>query len=315
MTEFINKENKNDLSVNEYGGKTTTSTEEYEEKKTRLKKQIQVYVKEGCIVAFSGGVDSSLLLKLVCESAGESGRSARNKVYAVTMQTRLHPVCEIEHAKKVAEEIGASHMVIPVDELEEAGINRNPVDRCYLCKKHLFTKILEAAEPMGIPNILEGTNEDDLHVYRPGLKAIRELGIISPLADAGFTKEDIRRLAGEYGLSVSDRPAMPCLATRFPYGAGLSYEGMKKVEQGEAYLKSFGLYNVRLRIHDPITRMEVDVDDFPVLLQHRQEIISYLKSLGYAYITLDLEGFRSGSMDINIEPGHPSQKPDAQRNG
>lgn len=298
MTEFTNKEN--DLSVNKHVEKTTVPTEEYEEKKTRLKKQIRAYADEGCIVAFSGGVDSSLLLKLACGPAREPGRPAQSRIYAVTMQTRLHPACEIEHARKVAEEIGASHMVIPVDELEEAGINQNPVERCYLCKKHLFTKILEAARQLGIRNILEGTNEDDLHVYRPGLKAIRELGIISPLADAGFTKADIRRLAGEYRLSVSGRPAMPCLATRFPYGTSLSYEGLQKVEQGEEYLKSFGLYNVRLRIHGPIARIEVEPNEFPLLFQHRQEIILYLKNLGYTYITLDLEGFRSGSMDIDI---------------
>lgn len=298
MTGFINKENE--LSVNEYGRKTAALTEEYEEKKARLKKQIRTYADEGCIVAFSGGVDSSLLLKLVCGSAKESGRPAQSRIYAVTMQTRLHPVCEMEHAGKVAEEIGASHMVIPVDELEEAGISQNPVDRCYLCKKHLFTKILETAGQLEIRNILEGTNEDDLHVYRPGLKAIRELGIISPLADAGFTKADVRRLAEEYGLSVSDRPAMPCLATRFPYGTALSYKELQKVERGEEYLKSFGLYNVRLRIHDPIVRIEVEPNEFPLLLPHRQEIILYLKNLGYAYITLDLEGFRSGSMDIDV---------------
>ena len=268
---------------------------EYEEKKIRLKDQIQAYAEEGCIVAFSGGADSSLLLKLVCEAAGKSGR-----IYAVTMQTRLHPVCEIEHAKKVAEEIGASHLVIPVDELEEAGIRQNPPDRCYLCKKHLFTKILQKAEELGIQNILEGTNEDDLHVYRPGLKAIRELGVISPLAEAGFTKEDVRRLAEEYGLSVSDRPAAPCLATRFPYGAALSYEEIQKVEQGEDYLKGFGLYNVRLRIHGDIARIEVDTGEFPVLLQYRSQIINYIRHLGYPYITLDLEGFRSGSMDVGI---------------
>ena len=130
---------------------------EYEEKKIRLKDQIQAYAEEGCIVAFSGGVDSSLLLKLVCEAAGKSDR-----IYAVTLQTRLHPVCEIEHAKKVAEEIGASHLVIPVDELEEAGIRQNPPDRCYLCKKNLFTKILQKAEELGIQNIQEGTNEDEI---------------------------------------------------------------------------------------------------------------------------------------------------------
>ena len=276
---------------------------EYEEKKIRLKDRIQVYAGEGCIVAFSGGVDSSLLLKLVCVAAGKSDRNLSDtcsRIYAVTMQTRLHPVCEIEHARKVAEEIGAAHLVIPVDELEEAGIRQNPPDRCYLCKKHLFTKILQKAEELGIQNILEGTNEDDLHVYRPGLKAIRALGVISPLAEAGFTKEDVRRLAEEYGLSVSDRPAAPCLATRFPYGAALSYEEIQKVEQGEAYLKGFGLYNVRLRIHGEIARIEVDTGEFPVLLQYRSQIINYIRHLGYPYITLDLEGFRSGSMDVGI---------------
>lgn len=265
---------------------------EFEEKKKRLQKQIRMYAENGCIVAFSGGVDSSLLLKLAC---GASGR-----VFAVTMQTRLHPVCEMEHAKKVAEEIGAVHVVIPVDELEEAGIRRNPPDRCYLCKKHLFTKILQKAEALGIRNILEGTNGDDLHVYRPGLKAIRELGVASPLADAGFTKAEVRRLAEEYGLSVSDRPAMPCLATRFPYGTCLSYEELQKVEQGEAYLRGFGLYNVRLRIHGDIARIEADTEEFPLLLRHRQDVISYIKHLGYPYITLDLEGFRSGSMDVGL---------------
>lgn len=124
--------------------------------------------------------------------------------------------------------------------------------------------------------------------------------MISPLAEAGFTKEDVRRLAEEYGLSVSDRPAAPCLATRFPYGAALSYEEIQKVEQGEAYLKGFGLYNVRLRIHGEIARIEVDTGEFPVLLQYRSQIINYIRHLGYPYITLDLEGFRSGSMDVGI---------------
>lgn len=264
----------------------------YEEKKTRVKKQIREYAEEGCIVAFSGGVDSSLLLKLACEAKGS--------IFAVTMQTRLHPAHEIEHAKKVAEEIGAVHLVIPVDELEEAGIGKNPPDRCYRCKRQLFGKIRQKAETLGIPNILEGTNADELHVYRPGLKALQELGVLSPLADAGFTKAEVRRLAEEYGLSVSDRPAVPCLATRFPYGASLSYEELRRVEQGESYLKGLGLYNVRLRIHGSIARIEADTEEFPILLERRQDVISAVKALGYPYVTLDLEGFRSGSMDIGI---------------
>ncbi len=280
---------------------------EYEEKKRRLKGQIQIYAKEKCMVAFSGGVDSSLLLKLVCEAnaqepAGREKEASFPKgVYAVTMQTQLHPACEMEHAAKTAEEIGAVHMTVLADELTEAGIQQNPPDRCYRCKKYLFTKMKEKAAALGIRTILEGTNGDDLHVYRPGLKAIRELGIISPLADAGFTKAEVRSLAEEYGMSVSSRPAMPCLATRFPYGAVLSYEALRKVEQGEAFLKSFGLYNVRLRIHQETARIEVNPEEFPVLLKNREQVISCIRHLGYHYVTLDLEGFRSGSMDVGME--------------
>lgn len=266
----------------------------YDEKKESLKQKMKEYAGNDCIVAFSGGVDSSLLLKLACEAVAETKR----RVYAVTMQTRLHPVQEIEHAGKVAAEIGAEHIVLSVDELMEAGITENPEDRCYLCKRLLFGRMKEKAEELDVNTILEGTNEDDLHMYRPGLRAIQELEVISPLAAAGFTKEEVRMLAKEYGLSVSTRPAMPCLATRFPYGTELSYEKLRKVELGEAFLKKMGLYNVRLRIHDMIARIETDKESFSVVLQHKEEIISYMKELGYHYITLDMEGFRSGSMDI-----------------
>lgn len=279
----------------------------YEEKKKRLKEQVQIYAKEKCMVAFSGGVDSSLLLKLVCEAnarrAEDKGNEApfHKEVFAVTMQTQLHPACEMEHAAKTAEEIGAVHLVIPADELTEAGIGHNPPDRCYRCKKYLFSKMKEKAVALGVRTVLEGTNEDDLHVYRPGLKAIRELGIISPLADAGFTKAEVRALAAEYGMSVSSRPAVPCLATRFPYGAELSYEALRKVEQGEEFLKSLGLYNVRLRIHQETARIEIDPEEFPVLLKNREQVVSCIRNLGYQYVTMDLEGFRSGSMDAGVE--------------
>lgn len=269
---------------------------EYLEKREQLIRRMAQYAGQDVMVAFSGGVDSSLLLKLAHEAAQKTGK----EVYAVTMQTRLHPAREIEEAKRVCEEIGAVHIVIAVDELEEAGIMNNPVERCYLCKRHLFLKMKERASDLGINVILEGTNEDDLHVYRPGIKALRELQIISPLAQAGLTKADVRKMACEYGISVSSKPATPCLATRFPYGTELTYEKMAQVEKGETFLKEMGLHNVRVRAHDKLARIEIDESTFDEFLTHKKEIIDYLKNLGFVYITLDLEGFRSGSMDVDI---------------
>lgn len=269
----------------------------YEEKCISLQRLMEKYTQEDVAVAFSGGVDSSLLLKTACINAGKNGR----KVYGITMHTTLHTMNEIESSKEIAREIGAEHLIINVDELREAGIENNPVERCYLCKKYLFKKILDKAESLGIRTILDGTNEDDLHMFRPGLKALKELEIKSPLAESGFTKNDVRKLAEEYGLSVFKKPSAPCLATRFPYGNRLSYEEMLKVEKGENFLKNLGLYNVRLRVHGDIARIETDSEDIIKIVSNKESIISYLKKLGYRYITVDLEGFRSGSMDYFLE--------------
>lgn len=281
---------------------------QYPEKKKALLQKMKAYATRDVMVAFSGGVDSSLLLKLACDAAAESGKM----VYAATVKTRLHPLAELEEAAEICAQMGARHILLTVDELKEAGITDNPVDRCYRCKRHLFRQMLAKAAELGVTTLLEGTNEDDLHVYRPGIRALEELAVISPLAQAALTKQEVRELAGEYGLSVATKPAAPCLATRFPYGTILTHEKMRQVEKGEAFLKGLGLRNVRLRVHGEIARIEVDRQAFPELMEHREEILSHLKDLGYHYITLDLEGFRSGSMDEGIEL---PESPDAPGDG
>ncbi len=264
-----------------------------------LKGYMERFSGKKIMVAFSGGVDSSLLLAAACEAAASCG-GAQPQVYAATVHTRLHPVEDEQVARRVAAEMGAQHLVCRIDELEEAGIGHNPVDRCYLCKRYLFTRLKEEGEKRGIDVILEGTNADDLLVYRPGIRAVRELGIASPLAELGFSKKEVRRLAAEYGISVADRPSAPCLATRFPYGESLSYERMEQVDRGERFLKKLGFYNVRLRAHGDTARIEVDGKDMGIALEHREEITARIRELGFDYVTLDLEGFRSGSMDVRI---------------
>ena len=269
---------------------------QYNEKKQKFLEIMDRYTERDIMVAFSGGVDSTLILKTAYELATKKN----HKVFAVTVHTTLHPMNEIQITQQIAKEIGAIHSVISVDELQNAGIMENPVDRCYLCKKYLFAKLREMAQKQEVETIMDGTNEDDLHVYRPGIRALNELLIASPLAEAAMTKEDVRKMAEEYGLSSAQRPSAPCLATRFPYGTNLSYDQMQRVEKGEDYLKTLGFYNIRLRVHEDIARIEVDTKDLGKLMKHRVAIVANLKNLGYAYVTIDLEGFRSGSMDYKI---------------
>lgn len=281
---------------------------ELAEKYRVLKEQMERYISGGIVVAFSGGVDSALLLKLACMVA--EGRGA---VYAVTAETRLHPKGDLEAAKQTAKECGALHKVLQIDELAETGIEKNPPDRCYRCKKEIFVKVKELAEELGAGFVLEGTNADDLTQYRPGIRALRELQIVSPLADCGLTKAEIRELAEYLHIKAADRPSAPCLATRLPYGMELSYELLAKIDEGERYLRELGFYNVRLRVYElteiagtdkweerksRLARVEVDMGDMPKLFKYRRELIKKLKELGFHRITVDLEGFRSGSMDL-----------------
>jgi len=268
-----------------------------EEKTEKLKKELRALAETDVIVAFSGGADSSLLLTMACEAAKEQ----HTKVYAILMETTLMPEEDLENLRQMAKERGAAFLAIQADPLWEAGIEDNPVDRCYRCKKYLFQKMLEKGKELGAPTLMEGSNADDRNVYRPGLKAIRELGVHSPLAKAGLTKAEVRQLGRRYGVKAADQPSAPCLATRFPYGTRLTKEELRKVEEGEAFLKTFCPKNVRLRVHTDVARIETDTEAFPVILEHAEEIASYLKALGYTYVTLDLDGFTSGSMDRKIE--------------
>lgn len=266
-------------------------------RKKQLMNIITEHAKENLCVAFSGGVDSSLVLVLACEAAKHSGK----KVYAVTMDTVLHPKADLRIAKEVLEKTNAIHQIISIDELSLPEIRFNPMNRCYLCKKALYSRMLDFAKEKGVSTLLEGSNEDDQHVYRPGLLAIRELGIKSPLAACGFTKAEVRALAAEYDIPVADRPSAPCLATRLPYGAEIDLKLLGRIEAGEEHLKSLGLKNVRIRVHRDLLRLEADPEAFPYLLENRENVIKELKKVGCPYITLDMEGFRSGSMDVHVK--------------
>ncbi len=268
----------------------------YNQKCQKLLTDIDKYTNDDLVIAFSGGIDSSLLLRLATLSAKEKG----NTVYAVTIHTKLHPMNDLDVAKAVASEMGAVHKVIHVDELTEANIDNNPVDRCYRCKKHLFSELKALVTEYGAKNLIDGTNFDDLSQYRPGLKALKELEVISPLCDSEFTKAEVRQFAESYNISVAQRPSAPCLATRFPYDTKISYEIMHNIDIAEEYIRSLGFYNVRLRVHGDIARVEIDKVDFDKFLKYSEDIVSKLKELGFIYITLDIEGFRSGSMDINL---------------
>ncbi|WP_312810202.1 ATP-dependent sacrificial sulfur transferase LarE [Sedimentibacter sp.] len=271
---------------------------ELENIKIKLKEAMAGYAKGDICLAFSGGVDSSLLLKVAADAMKKTGK----KVYAVTFDSRLHPSCDLEIAARVAKELGGIHKVVTVDELEQEEIRFNPVNRCYLCKNKLFQTLKEFAKGVGISCIMDGTNEDDMHVYRPGIKALRELGIVSLLAQLHITKAQVKKLAAEYGISVASRPSAPCMATRLPYNTEINYDILERIGQGEEFLRTMLNGNVRLRVHNDIVRIEVDPEAMEGLINNRERIVSDLKEMGFSYITVDLEGFRSGSMDIGIDP-------------
>ncbi len=244
--------------------------------------------KQGLCLAFSGGIDSTLLLYLCREM----------NILALTFESNFQTKKEIELTKELCAKYGVEQIIIKQDVFENPIILNNPKDRCYHCKKFLFQNAVKIAQEKGIQHIIDGTNFDDLNVYRPGRKALKELGIISPFADFKITKHEIRTYAKICGIEIFSKPSSPCLATRFPYGTQLTQEKLTMVENGEQILKDFGFDCCRLRIHNDIARIEVLLENFTELLQNKEQIISELKRLGIKYITLDLDGFRSGSMDL-----------------
>ncbi len=246
--------------------------------------------KGSALVAFSGGVDSSVLAALAYRVLGD-------RALAVTADAPTLAPGELDGATKVAKEIGISHMVIFYDELDEPGFARNPVDRCYYCKKGLIKELNKIAEQRGINTIIEGTNFSDMKAHRPGHKAVTEEGIYNPYIEFGVTKEEIRMMARKLGLSVADKPSMACLSSRFPYGQTITREALKRVGEAEKYLRKMGFEVVRVRDHGGIARIEILPDEMQRLMEIRDVVAAELKKLGFTYMTLDLMGFRSGSMD------------------
>lgn len=246
--------------------------------------------KGSALIAFSGGVDSSVLAALAYRALGD-------RALAVTADAPTLAPGELEGAKRVAKEIGVRHLVIFYDELDEPGFTKNPVDRCYYCKKGLIRELKKIAEQRGINTIIEGTNHSDLKAHRPGHRAVTEEGIYNPYIEFGVTKEEIRKMARKLGLSVADKPSMACLSSRFPYGQMITHEALKRVGEAEEYLRKMGFEVVRVRDHGGIARIEIMPDEMLRFLEMRDVVAAELKRLGFTYVTLDVLGFRSGSMD------------------
>ena len=245
------------------------------------------------IVGFSGGVDSSLVAWVAHSVLGE-------KMLAVTVKSPVESPNETQLAIDLAKLGGFRHLVVAMDDLADPVFAANPPDRCFHCKLRRFGALLVMAQDQGLTWLADGTNSDDASDYRPGLRALKEIGVRSPLAEAGLTKADIRTLAQALGLPNWNKPAAPCLATRFPYNTRLTHLEIERVGKAENYLHGFGLTNVRVRVHGDLARIEAPPENFNALLAMREQIAIYLKQLGYAYIALDLLGYRLGSMNETL---------------
>lgn len=259
--------------------------------------RLEALLKElgGALLAFSGGVDSSLLLAAAREALGDS-------VLAVTATSPTFPSHELESARRLAAKLGVRWITLETQELDDPQFTENPPNRCYFCKKKLFSQFLEKAREEGLPFVIDATNADDLADYRPGLRALRELGIRSPFAELGIGKEEIRRFAKALGLDNWDKPSSACLASRIPYGEEITKARLERIGKAEAALRDLGFRQIRVRDHGALARIEMDADDMIGLTASplRDTIVQACKASGYLYVTLDLQGYRTGSMNESL---------------
>jgi len=258
---------------------------------------------KSALIAYSGGVDSTFLLKIARDTLGSD-------VLAVTADSPTYPSQEIQEAKALARKLSVRHLTIETEEFADSNFISNPPDRCYYCKKELFSKLRKIARENHLNHILDGSNLDDEKDFRPGMRAAREFGVRSPLREAGFTKEDIRQLSKELDLATWNKPALACLASRFPYGKPLTKQDLGRVGKAEKLLRDMGIGQVRVRHHGHIARIEVPRGEINRFLSDsfRKKLVDKLKELGYTYVTLDLEGYRTGSMNEVLPHLSPSAR-------
>lgn len=245
------------------------------------------------LIAFSGGVDSTFLAKIGYDVLGD-------KIFAVTAVSPIHPSSEVEEAVNLAKEIGIPHAVVDFhDILEKEEFKKNPLNRCYICKFNLFLKFKTIANEKGLEHLLEGTNVDDVSDFRPGRRALKELGVLSPLLECGLTKEDIRILSKKIELPTWNKPSNPCLASRIPYREEITHYKLTMVEKAEESLKSLGFSGVRVRHHGDVARIELPKSQMIKVFEEgvTEQIVQKIKSTGFKYVALDLEGYRMGSLN------------------